>query len=306
MLSVRQTVFLLGIVGIVGIACTAIAQDLEPRAYTAAPIGTNFVGIAGGHSSGGVVFDSSLPITNVQATINSTAIGGGRTFSFLGRTALAVATFPYVWGSVTGQVDEQNASITRSGLVDPRLKLSINLVGGRALTLQEFATKKRPTTIIGVSVTVVPPLGQYDPQKLINLGSNRWAFKPEAGYSRAIKNWTLDGYAGVWLFTANDRYFTGASIRSQQPVLALQGHTSYTIRPRLWVAFDATWYSGGTTIVDGIDKQNPQSNIRIGATFSFPLTRHQSIKTAYSRGAATRIGQDFTTISAAWQYSWFD
>jgi hypothetical protein len=168
---------------------------------------------------------------------------------------------------------------------------------------RDFARAER-NTIAGVSLSVVPPGGQYDPQRLVNLGANRWAFKPEVGLSHAIRRWTIDGYAGVWLFTTNDAFYTGSSVRTQDPVVALQGHASYTLRPRFWFAIDATWYSGGTTTVDGVAKGDLQRNSRLGATVSLPLTPRQSAKVAYSTGATTRVGADFNTIAVTWQFTW--
>jgi hypothetical protein len=153
---------------------------------------------------------------------------------------------------------------------------------------------------------VSPPLGQYDPAKLVNLGANRWSFKPEAGISHPINKWTVDGYIGVWLFTTNDAYYTGSSVRTQDPIVAFQGHTSYTFKPRLWVAFDATWYSGGTVALNGTKQGNLQRNTRIGSTLSLPLTQKQSVKIAVTKGATTRAGSDFTTFSGVWQFSWFN
>jgi hypothetical protein len=286
-------------------AGTALAQDLEPRAYAASPIGANFVVVAGGRSAGDVLVDPSLPVEDVRATVNSIALGGGTTFAFFGRTALILAAFPYAWAEASGRVGETTAGVSRSGLADPRAKFSVNLVGGLALTPAEFARAKRPT-IVGVSVSALAPLGQYDRTKLVNLGTNRWAFKPEAGISHLIGDWTVEGSAGVWLFTANNEFYTGSSVRTQQPVFAFQAHASYTVKPRLWASFDATWYSGGTTTVDGENKGDRQDNSRAGATLSLPLWRQQSLKLAYSRGTTTRIGSDFSTFSAAWQLSWFN
>ena len=285
------------------IAAPLCAQDLEPRAYTASPTGLHFLVAGWGRSSGGVVVDPSLPVEDVEAVVGSAIVGGGTTFGLAGRTALFVAALPLVRARASGRIGEATGSVTRSGLADPRFKLSVNLLGGRALTPTEFARARRPT-IAGVSLSVVPPLGQYDRAKLINLGANRWSFKPEVGISHAIRRWTIDGYAGVWLFTANDHFYTGESVRTQQPVTALQGHLSYTARPRLWLALDGTWYAGGTTSVDGVEKADLQRNSRLGATVSLPLTSRQSVKIAYSTGATTRIGGDFNTIAASWQLSW--
>ncbi len=284
---------------------TALAQELEPRAYTAAPTGVNFLVVAGGRSTGGVVVDPSLPVDDVKATVDSLGLGLGRTIDLFGRSALLLAVVPYAWGDVSGSVGEEARRVTRSGLADPRLKLSVNLLGGRALTPREFARAARPT-IVGVSLAVAPPLGQYTGRKLINLGANRWAFKPELGVSHARGRWTIEGYSGVVLFTTNREFYTGGSVRSQEPIVALQAHVSYTLRRQLWAAFDATWYSGGTTTINGTEKADLQRNSRIGATLSLPIARQQSIKFSGSTGATTRVGADFRTFGAAWQLTWFN
>jgi hypothetical protein len=284
---------------------TAAAQELEPRAYAPSPVGVNFLVVAGGRSTGGVLVDPSLPVSDVEATVESVGLGVGRTMNLLGRTALLLAVVPYAWADASGEVGEETRHISRSGLADPRLKLSVNLVGGRALTPREFARARR-TTILGVSLSVVPPLGQYERTRLINLGANRWSFKPEAGISRALGRWTIEGYGGVWLFTSNDEFYTGASVRTQDPVVALQGHVSYTLRPQLWAAVNATWYRGGTTNVDGVAKADLQKNSRVGATLSLPVGGRQSIKFSWSAGTTTRVGADFRTLGAAWQLTWFD
>jgi len=279
------------------------AQDLEPRAYSASPINTTFVVAAVGRSSGGVVTDPSLPIDDVSATLGVFTAGLGRTFDLAGRTGLFVAVVPFAHAHATGSVGETTREASRDGGADARLKLSVNLVGGQARTPREFAAAKR-TAIVGVSLAVSLPTGQHMPGKLVNLGSNRWGFKPEIGVSIPVRRWTLDGYVGVAFFSANSEFFPGLSRLEQDPVTAIQGHASYTIRPRLWAAFDATWYSGGTTSVDGVSKANLQRNSRVGATLSLPLASRQSLKIAYSTGATTRIGGDFDTIAVGWQMMW--
>ena len=278
------------------------AQELEPRAYSPSPVGTNFLLAGYARSSGNVVVDASLPLSDVDAQLNFGTLAYGHTFGVLGRSANVLVVAPYVWGEVSGNVNEEAASITRSGPGDPRLRLSVNLLGGPALPPAEFAVRK-PATTLGASLTVVPPLGEYYPEKLINLGANRWAFKPELGLSVPVGRWSLDAYAGVWLFGDNDEFFGGVR-REQDPIGALQFHASYTFRPRLWVAFDSTWYAGGRSTVNGVEKSDRQENTRIGLTLSLPFGNRQSIKLTLSDGATTRVGGDFSTFGVAWQYAW--
>jgi hypothetical protein len=213
------------------------------------------------------------------------------------------ATTPYVWGYVRGDVQDVGHTADRSGFGDPALRLAVNLMGGPALTPLEFA-RHEPETTLGASLVVTAPFGQYDPSKLINIGTNRWSFKPELGISQPIGDWALEFYAGVWLFEDNDNYF-GGQVRKQDPLASFQTHIVYNVRPRLWAAFDFTYYAGGKTTVNGKPQNDRQENTRGGLTVSVPMTLHQSLKLTYARGVSTRIGSEFETIGIAWQWLWF-
>lgn len=285
------------------LAGAAGAQELEPRAYAPAPVGGNIFLATYAHTTGGVVFDASLPFSDVEARLHATGAGYVRTFGLLGRSASVGAVFPYVWGDVQGNVGEQFRRVTRSGLGDLRARLVVNLAGAPALRRAEFAQRK-PRTTLGASLVIAAPSGQYDPAKLINIGANRWAFKPELGLSKPLGRLTAELAAGVWLFTDNSDFY-GGQRREQKPLGAVQANASYTFRPRLWAAFAATFYTGGQTSLDGVRKADLQRNTRLGATLSIPVGRNQSVKLAAATGIITRIGGDFDTLSAAWQIQWF-
>jgi hypothetical protein len=168
----------------------------------------------------------------------------------------------------------------------------------------EFA-KWKQKTLIGASFRLVAPTGQYDPARLINQGSNRWAFKPEIGASRRWGKWVLDGYAGVWFFTQNGSFFPGTNTNSQRPTGAIETHFSYDMKPRLWVSFDGNYWFGGRSVLNGVvNYASLQSNSRIGGTLAFPISRHQSVKVSYSNGARIVYGGNYQTVSLAWQYHW--
>lgn len=305
-----STACCLALVAVVTLATTAArpccAQDLEPRAYSSAPIATNFFVATYGRSTGSVVIDASLPIEDVEAEINGAAIGYGRTFSLFGRQALVTGAIPYTWGDVSGTVREQATTVRRSGLGDARVKLSVNLLNGEAMPVREFMKRPPPRTIAGASLTVVTPTGQYDPAKLVNLGSNRWAFKPEVGLSHSIGRWDLDAYGGVWFFSDNRDFFAGGVRRHQQPLLSMQSHVSYTFKPRLWAAFNGTWYVGGASALDGGIARSPFNNVRLGATLSLPAGQRQALKLLYGTGVRATAGSDFHTFAIAYQLTWFD
>jgi hypothetical protein len=289
-----------GVIAALAAAGSATAQDLEPRAYSPSPSGTTFLVVAATRSAGGVFTDPSAQLTDVEAEIGILSLGFGHSFALLGKSALVLGLVPIAWGEARGQVGEARRETSRRGLADPRVKLSVILSGFRPMTPAEFArAPRRP--IVGASLTVVPPMGQYQPSKLVNLGSNRWSFKPEIGMSLPAGRWTLEGYAALWVFTDNDAYYPGSAVRAQEPIPAVQGHVSYTLGRRGWLAVNATWYGGGQATVDGVDSGAPYRNARLGATWAIPIGRQQSFKVAYSTGAATRVGADFRTLSVAWQ-----
>ena len=287
-------------------ATTAIAQELEPRAYSPSPVGLNFVALGFARQTGDVVTDPSLPVSNVNAQVNAFALAYGRTFALAGRQALVTGILPIAWGSVEGDVGEEHRRVTRSGLADMRAKLSVNLLGNPALSPAEFARQHQDRLLLGASLTISAPTGQYDETKLINLGTNRWAFKPELGVSIPWRKFDFDAYVGAVFFTRNPHFYpNGASTREQDPLATVQVHASYTFRPGLWFAADATWYSGGASHVNGGPATARQDNTRVGGTLSIPLSLRQAVKLTYSRGASVRFGQNFETLGAAWQMRWF-
>jgi hypothetical protein len=292
------------VAGLTVLAAVAVpAQELEPRAYSPSPTGTNFVLLTYTRTTGGVLFDPSIPVTDVVARINTTAVVYGHTFGLFGRSASLGLAVPYVLGTLEGNLAGAFTSVRRSGLGDSRLRFAMNLLGGPALNPREFA-QRRPRTTLGFSAVVSVPAGQYDSGKLVNLSTNRWAVKPEIGLSHPRGRWTFDAYAGAWLFADNHNYY-GGSIRQQDPIVLLQAHVSYTIRSRLWVAADGTFYAGGRSTVDSVKKDDRQENSRAGLTLSVPIGQHHSVKLSWAQGTTTRIGGDFRTLAVAWQYLWF-
>jgi hypothetical protein len=156
---------------------------------------------------------------------------------------------------------------------------------------------------------VIAPTGQYGAAKLVNWGINRWAFKPEFGYSERWGKWILDGYAGVWFYTTNSAFYAVPAPKPQTeaPIGSFEGHLSYDFAKyrRLWASLDGNFWFGGVTALNGIrNLQSKQTGSRIGATVSVPFTKHQSLKCSYSDGTYIRFGGDYQNLSVAWQYSW--
>ena len=210
----------------------ALAQSMEPLSYSNAPIGLNFL-IVGRHPPNGQ--RAGRPDLAGQGCRRPRSIPPRsptcHVFDFWGQSGSLAFVVPNAWLTASGEVFDQARSISRNGLADITLRLSVNLLGAPALTLQEFASYQQDT-IVGVTLLVTAPTGQYDPSKLVNIGTNRWSFKPEVGVSKALGPWTLEAAAGVTFFTDNDQFF-GNGVRQQDPLYSVQGHAIYNFNPRL-------------------------------------------------------------------------
>jgi hypothetical protein len=285
-------------------AVPAWAQDLDPRAYARVPVdGTFFIG-GFSVSHGGILTDPTLPVTDINATVETPSLGLARSFSLFGRTAQAFGVLPYSWAQVSGNIAGEAGETARVGLADMRIRFSVLVHGAPAASMLEIAKAPR-RRIVGTSLTIGPPTGQYSADKLVNLGTHRWAFKPEFAVSHPVgQRWLVDAYAGLWLFTANDSYYPGSVRRTQAPIGAFQAHVSYNFQPQLWAAFDATYYVGGHTTIQDVPNDDGQSNSRVGATLSLPVGQWHSVKISVSRGAIIRYGANFTTVSIGWQTAW--
>jgi hypothetical protein len=283
-------------------AAAARAQDIEPRAYSNAPVGVNFLVAGYAYSHGGLSLDPSLPVTDARLQSPAAVLAYARVLDLWGVSGKFDAIVPYA--SLSGTADYAGQPVQRSihGFANPAFRISANLLGAPALTLQEFGGY-RQDLIVGASVQVGVPLSQYDPSRLLNIGTNRWSVKPEVGVSKAIGSWTIEGQAAVTFFGDNTDFF-GGSTRSQEPLYALQGHVVHSFRSGIWAAFDVTYFAGGRSSIDGAAKNDLQQNWRFGATLAIPVDRRNSIKLAASSGVSARTGNNFDLLAVAWQYRW--
>ncbi len=291
-----------GIITTVLIVANAKAQDAEPRSYTNTPVGLNFL-IAGYlYSEGKIAFDPSSSITDAQFHSHTGVLAYARSLDVGGKSAKFDVILPYSSFSAHGVVDGQPRTREMSGLGDSRFRLSINLFGAPALSVKEF-TNYQQDLIVGVSLQVSAPLGQYDNTKLLNLGNNRWSFRPELGMSKAWGPWTLEVAPSVTFFTDNTDFFNGSTF-AQAPIYLVQGHIIYNFESGMWVSLDGTFFTGGRTTLNGVRGDNEQTNTRTGLTVALPVDRFNSIKLNASTGILTRTGSEFSVFGVAWQYRW--
>ncbi len=302
----RVRIVLVSLLSILAAAARLSAQDLAPRAYVITPVHSNTATITWSFYDGGLNFNGTIPVSNATGTYYVSILTYYHSLNFFSRSANFTASLPYGVGTFQGDLSGQSRSVYRSGLLDSSFRFSVNLIGGPAMQPMEFA-KWKQKRLLGLSLKMVAPTGQYSGAKLINWGSNRWAFKPEIGYSERWGHWVLDGYAGVWFYTTNPAFYAGPVTKPQNeaPIGAFEGHLSYDVRPRFWVSLDVNFWAGGITSLSGIQNlATKQTGSRIGGTASIPISKHQSIKVSYSNGTYIVFGGNYQNVSVAWQYYW--
>ena len=209
---------------------------------------------------------------------------------------------PYTWLSGTADYAGQPIERVVNGFGNPAFRLTVNFLGAPALTLKEFAGY-RQDLIVGASLRVSPPSGQYDPSRVVNIGTNRWSFKPELGISKATGRWILEGAAAALLFTRNDDFYGGQTLE-QDPVYSVRGHVIYSLRSGIWASLDATYFTGGRTTLEGVRGNDLQQNWRVGGTLAFPVDTWNSVKVYASSGVSARTGNGFDLFGIAWQHRW--
>jgi hypothetical protein len=278
------------------------AQELEPGSYQNAPIGVNVAAASVLVSRGNVLTDASLPVQGAQAEVEVLGLAYVRTLGVLGRAAKFDAQVPVTWAHFSGVVAGEERTRTPRGLADPRFRLSVNLLGSPALTIPEFA-KYRQRAVVGVSLQVVPPLGQYDEDRYVNLGSNRWSFRPEIGFSWGRGRLILEAAGGAWLFTHNENYV--GRTQTQSPLYFAKANAIVTFRRGIWGAVSYGRATGGRTRVAGVETNSLQTNDRLGTTWLIPITRWVAMRVAYTGGLSTRFGADFDSLAIGAQYTWF-
>jgi hypothetical protein len=281
----------------------AYSQELEPRNYSVIP--KNLNGLIAGYSlsDGSILTDGTSPITDFDVTTHTITLGGVRTFGIFGKLGKVQLSVPFAFMSGDLKVNGKDTSGTRTGFADARFRLGINIFGSPAMEPKDYL-KFKEEMVLGASVVVSIPTGQYMEDKIVNLGSNRWGFKPEIGFSYNYKRFYIELYSGVWFFTPNNEYVKTNTLK-QEPILSLQAHTIFTFKSGIWLGLDGNYFWGGQSELNGVSKDDQLRNSRFGGVIGYPINMNHSIKLQAHTGVETAIGQSYTTVSLGYQYIWF-
>jgi len=299
--SLRVVYFL--IFTILTFQCTITsAQELEPRVLTNVPVGMNFALVNYSYAQGNILLDPALPIEDLKAKLHTVVGAYLRSIKIFGLAGKVDVVLPWASGDWTGKLSDIDSSRSVSGMGDARIRLSVNFLGAPALKKENFLGYK-PSTISGVSLQIIAPTGQYDPERLINLGSNRWAFRTQWGFSRYINKWILETYLSARFFTVNNNFVGGNELK-QKPFGAIKVHVIKSFTRKWWLAFNLGYGFGGKTYINGEKSDTRISTIRLGLTCAVPIGQHHLIRVSGISGIRLERGSDFDAVALTYQYRW--
>ena len=279
------------------------AQFTDPHTYDNTPVGVNQLELAMGYGHANASIDASLIVADGEFNLTQGTVYFTRYFSFFRSLAWVNAGVPTA--GLDGSVAGTNIRASSIGAGDSSYQFAALLKGGPALSVEQFASYK-PVTTVGASVTVTAPTGLYKPDEPLNLGSNRWSFKPEFAVSAPFgrhQKWEFDGYANIYFYTENAAYH-GANTLRQRALPGLEGHLSYSFTSSVWLSLDTRYSSGGDTFVNGVNQNNVQQNFILGSELNFDFNARNSLVFEFGRALVHQNGPGATGFAVKYYYSW--
>jgi len=297
----------IGIYNIIFILISTLvsAQELSPRLMAMMPIKSNIAIANTTYSNGNILVDPTLPIDSLNTSLLIFGVGYQRSLSIFNKLTKIDAFIPYATGNWEGQLNQEDQIVSRSGLADSRFRIHMLLIGGPALSPEEFAIHDLKKFKLGLQFRFVVPLGQYDPNKLINIGTNRWTYKFAVGTSYTFNKFILESYINLFVFSTNKDFFGGDSLQ-QKPMGILQLHGIYIFKKGFWISGSLGYARfGGISVNDEI-RQDEQRNLRLALTLSYTFKKGHGLNFSYNNGTFTRYGADFNSVSLTYHYLWLD
>jgi len=279
------------------------AQFTQAHNYDNTPVGTNQIEVAYAYAHANASVDTSLIVTGAKFDLHQGSITYTRYFALFDHQLWVQGTVPFA--GLTGSVSGTKIQGSVIGTGDSSYTISALLKGGPALSLAQLSNYK-PRTIVGMSLAISAPTGTYSPDKLLNLGSDRWSFKPEIAISRPFgpdQKWQCDLYGQAYFFTDNTSY-RGRQILRQDPLPGIEEHLSYSFTDNLWVSLDGLYSFRGETVLNGTKQNDSQSNFILGSEANLSLGSRNSLVLQFSRAIIHQNGPDSTGVAVKYTYTW--
>jgi hypothetical protein len=241
-----------------------------------------------------------LTLFQRPSTLTATLVGGS--------VDLDVNTSLVPPGFLPGVAPGSSFSQSASGYGDPAVQLDVNLFGTPPLKSTVDLLNYEPTWTLDAAVMLSAPLGEYDDDKLVNMGLNRWygryamPFKYHFGVFSPGYMSSLELTPSVWLFSENDD-FMGQKLEND-PLWQLEGHLTHDFTASLFGSLDVLYRSGFQSEIDGVEVGDEVDIGNFGFTLNFQTTDNITIRTSYSSNVFGDSNLDNSLIRMQFIYAW--
>lgn len=288
---------------LLGTADQVYAQFTDPHTYDNSPVGTNQLELAYAYARSNSSIDTSIIVTGAKLNLNQGSIGYTRYFGLFHRLCWVKASLPIA--GLNGSISGTKIQGSNAGTGDTTYQITALLRGGPALSVAQFENY-RPTTTVGISLTMTAPTGLYNADKVLNLGSDRWSFKPEFAVAHPFgpeQKWEVEGYVNAYFFTDNTSYH-GVEILRQEPVPGVEGHISYSFVNSLWASLDTRYSLRGITFVNGVNQNNSQQNFGLGSELNISFNERNSVVFVFDKALVHQNGPALSGFAVKYNFTW--
>jgi len=177
-------------------------------------------------------------------------------------------------------------SQSASGYIDPSVQLDINLFGTSPLKSTVDLLNYEPTWTIDAAVMLALPIGEYDGDKLVNMGLNRWwgrlalPIKYHFGVLAPGYMSSFELTPSVWIFAENDN-FLGQSLEND-PLLQLEAHLTQDFTRTFFGSLDLLYRGGFQSEINGVEVGEELDIGDLGFTLNFQASDNLYVRTTYS------------------------
>lgn len=290
-----------------GLPGPAQAQGDGPRAYQLLPEGTNMLSAMYLSLQGNSTADPGKVYHGMDVDVNVAVLQFTKTIDVAGQQAGLFLVAP------AGKIDAAfhfglaDRHAVSQGAGDAILGAVFGFYNSPSMPLAEYVTH-RPGLAAGALVKLGLPTGTYDPDKLINLGSNRTWLQLgfPASYSLGASFvdphlTTFEILPSVVVYGDNTDPFGPASVTGQAPLMMLEAHVTHNFNRAIWGSVDMLWEYGGETSTDGQWNGDTQRAFGMGLTGFLATGKTSGLKVSYGGTlSANAYGADGTMFRAIW------
>lgn len=259
-------------------ASSASAFDVDAGDYTALPAGTTLAAVYYQHASRDALYAGGNKLPGSNRLDSDVGILRGVHYLNVGGFIID-PQFLLPFGSLKGK-DSLAGLGQETGVGDLIIASTLWLVN-----------KPETSTYFGITPFLQLPTGDYDKNRALNLGENRWRLTLQGGYiTRLADKLLLDVIGDVTVYGKNDAFGPGGAKMTQKAQYQLQTHLRYNLSPSWDVRLGLSHVAGGETEVNDVAQSDRQRTTKFTVGSAYFITPTLQVLANYGRDVAVENG----------------